>query len=551
MAQKQSLESELQKIRRGELERETERLSKNLGIPYLNLLGVPIQQEALLLANQEDASKGEFIVFQKKGAALRVATANPENKTLQEILEGLKARGFTVSLYFVSRQSLEGSLEQYKKIMPTAHVITGTVEVSGERIQKFLDQITSPNDVRNLLQDIDLARITEGLEIIFSAALKLDASDIHIEPRETDALLRFRIDGILQNIAVFSLPIFEKILSRIKILSELKLNIADSAQDGRFSIQVFDGSVDIRVSTIPTKQGESLVLRTLNPKKLITFEELGLRPGFKKILEAELAKTTGMLLVTGPTGSGKTTTLYAFLKKLASPDLKIITIEDPIEYRLGNISQTQVDPKKNYTFETGLRAVLRQDPDVVLVGEIRDQETAETALHAALTGHLVFSTLHTNDAPGAVARLIDMKINPTIIAPAINIVLAQRLIRRVCKTCVKLAPPDIQTKEMLEKFFKTLPSLTPRPPLKAILLPEVSGCAECNEGYKGRIGIFEFFVVNKAVEKLILENAPISALQETAKSSGMITVQQDAVLRAIEGLTTIQEVERVTGKIEV
>lgn len=551
MPSKPTLESELQKIRLKEMEREAERTAKTLRIPYLSLFGVPIQQEALLLASEEDSKKGGFIVFQKKGTALRVAAANPQNPLFQEILRALNGRGFETSVFFVSRQSLERAWEQYKKILPAQHVITGTVEISGTRIEKFLEEIHSPQDVRKLLETINLSRVTEGLEIVFGAAIKLDASDVHFEPKETGAVLRFRIDGILQEIAVFSLPVFEKILSRAKILAELKLNISAIAQDGRFSIQISNSPVDIRVSTIPTKFGESIVLRILNPKKLITFKELGLREDFGKTLEKELSKTTGMILVTGPTGSGKTTTLYAFLKKLASPELKIITIEDPIEYRLDGISQTQVDPKKKYTFATGLRAILRQDPDVILVGEIRDQETAETALHASLTGHLVFSTLHTNNAPGAIARLIDMRINPNIIAPAINMVLAQRLIRSVCPNCKKIAPPAEETKKMLERFFKTLPPSIPRPQVKDIRLPVVQRCFKCNNGYKGRVGIFEFFVMNKEIEQLILESASISALQEAAKRAGMISVQQDGVLRAIEGLTTIEEVERITGKIEI
>jgi len=453
MPKKPDLASELKKIRQQELERVAERKVKSLGIPYLNLFGVPIQQEALLLSTKEESKRGEFLIFKKSGRRVGIATINPKNPLFQEVVHKLTKKGFEVAVYFISLQSFRGGWEQYDKMLPSPKKISGAVEISSDRIEKFLKQIQSIDTVKTLLGNINLARVTEGLEIVFSASIQLDASDIHLEPSAENALLRFRIDGILQNVVVFSLPIYKKFLSRIKILSGLKLNIAATAQDGRFSIDLGGVPIEIRTSTIPTKNGESIVLRILNPKKLISFEELGLRDPFRRTLERELAKTTGILLVTGPTGSGKTTTLYAFLKKLTSPDVKIITIEDPIEYRLPNISQTQVDPKKNYTFSSGLRAILRQDPDVVLVGEIRDKTTAETALHAALTGHLVFSTLHTNDAVGVIARLVDMDVNPNIIAPAINIAVAQRLIRKVCPKCKKLLPPRRRNKKPVEKIL--------------------------------------------------------------------------------------------------
>jgi type IV pilus assembly protein PilB len=347
----------------------------------------------------------------------------------------------------------------------------------------------------------------------------------------------------------FEKKIYKGILSRIKLLSGIKLNITDRAQDGRFTAALEDLPIEIRVSTIPTEYGESIVMRLLNPKKLIDLEQLGLRGDLLEIFKEEIKRTTGMIIVTGPTGSGKTTTLYAFLKKIVNPEIKIITIEDPIEYRLEGITQTQVDPAKGYTFANGLRAIVRQDPDVILVGEIRDGETANIAIQAALTGHLVLSTLHTNDAAGTVARLVNLGVKPYDIGPALNMIVAQRLVRKVCKKCKKEREA---TKEELEKFKKFLSDLPPQikiPEIKeGLKIAQTVGCEDCNfTGFKGRSGIYEIILFDDEMEKFILKEQSIAALREKAKEKGMVTMYQDGLIKVLQGETTIEEVERVVS----
>lgn len=391
--------------------------------------------------------------------------------------------------------------------------------------------------------------ITEITEIIFGGAINLESSDIHFEPRESDCRLRIRIDGILED--VFPLPIktYEGILSRIKLLAGLKLNVTDRPQDGRFSIffKPNEKPIEIRVSTLPSEKGEAVVARILNPKSLISLEELGLREDLLRTFRKEIQKPNGMIIVTGPTGAGKTTTLYAFLKEINKPELKIITIEDPIEYRLEGIQQTQVDPVHGYDFANGLKSIMRQDPDVILVGEIRDLETASIALQAALTGHLVFSTLHTNDAAGTVARLIALGEKPVNIAPALNMAVAQRLVRKVCKKCSKFEKPNNEESLKIEKALKTFPKGISIPKIDKI--PKAVGCENCNfTGYRKRVGIFESFLFDDEMEKVILRSPSIAELREIMIKKGMVTMYQDGILKVLQGITTIEEVERVTSE---
>jgi type II secretory ATPase GspE/PulE/Tfp pilus assembly ATPase PilB-like protein len=311
--------------------------------------------------------------------------------------------------------------------------------------------------------------------------------------------------------------------------------------------------IEIRVSTLPAENGESIVMRTLNPKNLIEIEVLGLRKDLVEIFNKEMQRPNGMIIVTGPTGSGKTTTLYAVLKKINSPDVKIITIEDPIEYHIEGLSQTQVDPAKGYNFANGLKALMRQDPDIILVGEIRDLETAEIALQAALTGHLVFSTLHTNDAAGAVARLVDLGVRPVSIAPAINMIVAQRLPRKVCKKCAKLISPSPKDLAKIKKGLAGVKKeiLPPAFFAKDFKIPKAVGCKECNStGYRGRVGIYETFLIDDEMERFILTSPSIVAMRELAIKKGMILMQQDGLIKVLEGTTTLDEIERVAGEVE-
>jgi type II secretory ATPase GspE/PulE/Tfp pilus assembly ATPase PilB-like protein len=380
------------------------------------------------------------------------------------------------------------------------------------------------------------------LDIILGGSIKLGASDIHFEPKEKEVKLRIRLDGILQDVLIFERKIYEALLSRIKLLSGMKINIFEKPQDGRFSVIFERTMIEIRSSTLPAEWGESVVLRILNPKSLISLEELGLREDLLKIFNEEIKKPNGMIIVTGPTGSGKTTTLYAILKKIQRPEIKIITIEDPIEYHLEGITQTQVDPKAGYDFANGLRAIVRQDPDVILVGEIRDLETAQIALQAALTGHLVLTTLHTNDAAGTVARLVALGEKPVNIAPAINMAVAQRLVRKVCESCSVFEKPTDEEIKKIKEGLKNLNFAIP----KDLKIKRARGCEDCNfTGYRGRTGIFEAFLVDDEMEKFILTGPSISALREMAQKKGMITMYQDGLLKVIKGITTIEEVERV------
>ena len=434
--------------------------------------------------------------------------------------------------------------------MEQAKKITGEVKIPQHIVKDIQEKVKNIPDFKKKIEASFKKTTTELLSIILAGAINLDASDIHIEPEEKQARNRIRADGILQDVLFFDLKTHKALVSRIKLLSKLKLNVTDRPQDGRFSILLGATPIEIRASSLPAEYGESIVLRILNPKNLINVEALGLREDLSKIFNKEIKKPNGMILVTGPTGSGKTTTLYAILKKLNKPEVKIITIEDPIEYHLEGISQTQVDSRKGYDFAKGLRSIMRQDPDIVLVGEIRDFETAKIGLQAALTGHLVLSTLHTNDAAGTIARLQALGEKPNNIAPAINIAIAQRLVRKVCQKCVefkKASPED------LKKIKKALKGLSPEikiPELTASTkIPQAKGCKECNSfGYKGRIGIFEFFLNDTDMEKFILTSPSISSMRELAIKKGMALMRQDGFIKVLEGTTTIEEIERVAAE---
>jgi len=425
--------------------------------------------------------------------------------------------------------------------------ITGEVEIPSA----FLEKIKNIPQLEKKIEEFLTKSTSELVATILAGAISLNASDIHIEPEEEKVRLRMRIDGVLQDVLIFDLKTYRLLLSRIKLLSKLKLNVTNRPQDGRFSILIGKTVIEIRTSTLPAEWGETIVMRTLNPENLIEIEALGLRKDLAEVLNKEIRRPNGMILVTGPTGSGKTTTLYAVLKRINSPEIKIITIEDPVEYHLKGLSQTQVDPSRGYTFANGLRALMRQDPDVILVGEMRDLETAEIACQAALTGHLVFSTLHTNDAAGAIARLVDLGVRPATIAPALNMIIAQRLPRKVCKKCFELIPSSeeqrVKIKKDLEKIKKEiLPSNFFDPNFK---IPKINGCEDCNfTGYRGRIGIYEFFQVDDEIEKFILTNPSIVAVRELAIKKGMVLMHQDGLIKVLEGKTTIEEIERVTGE---
>lgn len=435
--------------------------------------------------------------------------------------------------------------------------ITGETKITEAIFSEIKKEVNNISGFKKKVETSLEGKLTEILEIILGGAIYLNVSDIHFEPKEENTNLRVRIDGLLQDVLLFDKKTYKSIISRVKLLSKLQLNITDRPQDGRFSILMPPKKpeekplpIEIRTSILPSEYGETIVLRILNPKSLIDLEALGLRKDLFDLFQKEIKKPNGMIIITGPTGSGKTTTLYAFLKKIQSPETKIITIEDPIEYHLAGISQTQVNPKKGYDFANGLRSIMRQDPDVVLVGEIRDLKTASIALQAALTGHLVFTTLHTNDAAGTIVRLQALGEKAINIAPAINMAVAQRLIRRVCKKCSKTKTISSQELEKFKKELEKLPKNVETPKFnKNSKIPVIAGCKDCNNtGYKGRTGIYETFLIDDDIERFVLTSPSIAALKEKAIEKGMVTMYQDGLIKVLKGITTIEEVKKATGE---
>ncbi|MEK7173950.1 MAG: type II/IV secretion system protein [Patescibacteria group bacterium] len=529
-------------------------LSKKYNLPYLNLDTITIDASAVSLVPESGAHGAELAVFQTVGKKIKVAIRNPNSDAAKGILEELKRNQYKPQVYMVSRHSLEKAWERYKEARKAKPFSKGIVtliddEMVSNAVINSLDQLRE--HLEPFIQSEEERHLSLSFELLLKGALLLDASDIHIEEEEQKTRLRLRLDGILHDVIFFSQKAYKLLLSRIKLLSGLKLNVRERAQDGRFTIRVKEGDIEVRTSTLPGPYGESIVMRILSPQTIaLSMEDLGMqKPVFNMMIE-ELNKPNGLILTTGPTGSGKTTTLYAFLKRVNSPGVNIITIEDPIEYHLAGINQTQVDTERGYDFSNGLRSILRQDPDIILVGEIRDRETAEIGMHAALTGHLVFSTLHTNNAPGTIPRLTDLGVQPNIIAPAINIAMAQRLVRRLCSVCkeeYKLSGDELK---QIEHAVADLPSVYKKPPqISENPVWRAKGCGACNNtGYKGRVGVFEVFSINDEIERMILELPSEASVRQAAKQQGMLTIQQDGALKTLAGITSWDEVVRVTGE---
>lgn len=550
----QKVEEKLHALRMEEEEQLAQILSKKYNLPYINLDTITIDASAVSMVPEAQARDAELAVFQMVGKKIKVAIRNPNLLNAQELLGELKQKQYEPQIYMVSRRGLEKAWERYKEAKKTKPFSKGIVSLVDEEIisQAELHTITKLRErLESFVQSEEEHHLSFTLEIMLKGALLMDASDIHIEEEEKDTRLRLRLDGALHDVMFFSQKAYNLLLSRIKLLSGLKLNIRERAQDGRFTIREKEGDIEVRVSTLPGPYGESIVMRILSPKTIsLSMENLGMQPPVFTMMIEELNKPNGLILTTGPTGSGKTTTLYAFLKHANSPDENIITIEDPIEYHLAGINQTQVDKERGYDFSNGLRSILRQDPDIILVGEIRDQETAEIAMHAALTGHLVFSTLHTNNAPGTIPRLIDLGVQPNIIAPAINIAMAQRLVRRLCPSCKEKYTLSGEELKQIEHTLQDLPVPFPKPKQDSLYVAwHAKGCDICNHiGYKGRIGVFEVFRIDDEIERMILELPSEARVRETAKKQGMLTMQQDGALKTLAGITTWDEVVHVTGE---
>lgn len=553
MLQTKALEEKLARQRKAAEEADAKRRAEALKLPYLDLVSVkvPTEIKAMQLVAEAEAKEALVVPVQVARKKLVIAAFNPEKPETKAVLERLK-KNYTVTVMVSSLSSLNHGWTYYQYVPTEEKEISGRVAIDHTRLGELMTRMTNLEDVRQAIADFKSPLTSEMLEIVIAGAMALRASDIHLEPREGGGTLRYRIDGLLYSAYDgFAAHVYHSLVTRVKLLSNLKLNVADEPQDGRFTIDLEDRDIEVRTSLIPSEYGETSVMRVLDPNALkVNLEELGWRADDLAIVRSEIKKPNGLILNTGPTGSGKTTTLYAFLKHVWKPEIKIITVEDPIEYHLEGISQTQVDPDANYTFASGLRAILRQDPNIILVGEIRDKETAEIALNASLTGHIVFSTLHTNDAVGAVPRLLDLGIQPQILGPALSLVIAQRLVRVLCKTCRVPSPLSKEETERINKLLAGLPARVDRTPYATPTVFTSKGCAECkNLGYRGRTSIFELFAITKELEEMIYKNPTELDLARLAREGGMTTMQEDGTLKVLQGITSFEEVERVTGPL--
>lgn len=541
----------LEELKRTEAENLTKILSAKYNVPYIDLTIFPINIDALRVIKEDEARAAGLVTFNIFDKKVYVGVLSPTNSKTREKIEEIKAKGFEPSVYMVSEQSLHKVWERYKDLSYSFETKGGALTVSSEEISSFSKRVQNLDDIARLIEEglsaKKIYRISKLLEVILAGALSTGASDIHLEPEENYVRLRYRLDGMLTDVLKFDSETYSLLLSRIKLLSNLKLNVKGKAQDGRFSIKIDATEIEIRTSLLPGAYNDTIVLRVLNPNAIsVPLEELGIHPRLLAILEHEISKPNGMILNTGPTGSGKTTTLYAFLKKIHMPGIKIITIENPIEYHLPGIVQTQTDNDKGYTFLEGLRSALRQDPDVIMVGEIRDEETAEIAINSALTGHLVFSTLHTNNAAGTYPRLIDLEVNPKVITSSLSLAMAQRLVRKLCNKCKKRVAIDGKNKAKIDRIIKSIGDKTYLNGIQMTHIWESVGCSECHQtGYKGRIGVFEAIKSDAAIEAIVQNNPSEREIKKAARSQNILNMQQDGILKALQGITSIEELERV------
>lgn len=552
------LKEQLSKIWQQSEERLAKAAAGKQRTAYLDLREAPIQIEAYKLLSEEKAKAAEILVIERKGYSLAAAAVNPQRAETVAVIKELKDQGFKISLFEVSKESLEYGLTLYDQLPKDRSEITTRVDVSAEKVAELEKELTSLQKVSEAVSKflVGAPQTGEVINVVLAGALTNRASDVHFETADGgNARLRYRIDGVLQTV-IEGIPkdLYHLILLRIKLLCNLRLNINTISQDGAFGIKLGDLEIELRVAISPSEFGEAIVMRILDPRSIqITMEQLGFRPDDLAIVKEELKAPNGMILNTGPTGSGKTTTLYAFLRTLATSEVKIITIEDPIEYHLAGIEQTQVNERVGYTFAGGLRSMMRQDPDMILVGEIRDQETAQIALQAALTGHVVFSTLHTNSSAGVIPRLLDLGAQPVSIGPALNLVIAQRLVRKLCEKC-KVEEGIASYKEKIAKFLEELPERVDKTPyqnVEKIFVAKDGGCEACHStGYKGRCGIYELLRIDDSFETLISGRAGEGEIEKFSKTKGIVLLQQDGILKVLAGLTSLEEVESVTGPIE-
>jgi len=525
---------------------ETARAAAAFGIPHIDLEKFPVSQQALRLLTADQAKELGAVAFFANNEQFRVGALDPTSSGVQEFKTTTEEKiGATGRIYMISQRSFDKVLELYKTL-PTIVAITKDVSIKAEELDKVKEAITDFSSFEQLLQRTST---TDLVTFIMGAGLKLGASDVHIESEQEGIVIRFRIDGILHDAAILPVELYKKLVSRLKLISSLKININNKPQDGRFTVVLPDGDVDVRVSTIPTVYGESVVMRLLIQRETpSSLADLGITGYSLEVLEREITRPNGMIITTGPTGSGKTTTLYAIMNILNKPAVKIITLEDPVEYKMEGINQSQIDRSKDYTFAKGLKSMLRQDPDIAMVGEIRELETADIAIQASLTGHLILSTLHTNNAFGAIPRFLSMGVKPFLLAPALNCIMGQRLVRRLNPEKQVKATLSTDQQKRVEEVIASMPDalrqqVTAMPMEFYTAVDHAEGGAE---GYKGRIGIYEVVHMTKELEQHILSGKVSEyQIQELAMSQGTITMVQDGIIKALNGMTSIDEVFRV------
>ena len=543
---RQRLDEKIQHLDVQEKEKQTQAQASTLGLNYIDLQGFPINPDSISVIPQATAVRLGLVCFWYSIDDLRLGITNSNSEELRAYAASLGREHYaTPVLYLISEASFKSALKVYERAPKFRKVVRG-VTITEHNLEQASEKISS---LKDLAANIERAAATEAVTMVIAGGLKTRASDIHLEAEEGGVKLRYRIDGVLYMVATVPAATAAKAIPRLKLLSGLKINVADRPQDGRFTIHLKNDEVDVRVSSLPTVFGESIVMRLLRGSGVgVAFESLGLVGTAYKLLSVEMRKPNGMILSTGPTGSGKNTTLYAIINTLNNAELKIITIEDPIEYKLPGVNQSQVEADRGYTFATGLRSILRQDPNVIMIGEIRDPETADTAVQSALTGHLVLSTLHTNNAAGAIPRLLSLGAKATLLPSALNASIGQRLVRRLCASCkVPDTPPEMMLAEA-EAVLKKVPAAEQQRISAKHQFLKGAGCDECQGlGYKGQIGIFEVLVMTPDLKKAVVaDRASDTVVEELAEAAGMVTMFQDGVLKALAGLTALSEVFRVT-----
>lgn len=509
--------------------------AKLIGISFVSLATLPITPEALSLIPKAVAARFNLVPFSfdKENNTLSVAMGDPLDIEAVNFIR--QKTGLNIITYQAAPSEIKNALQAQYSFGLVGEVKEALKETEKMQVKTF--------DQKSISQVIKEAPIAKIVSTILEYSMKSRASDVHIEPHEDRVRVRYRIDGILYERLSLPKPVQEAVVSRIKILSDMKIDEHRTPQDGRFNFKYAEDEVDLRVSVLPTVHGEKVVMRLLRKSGGIpTLSELGLRGMSLKNLELSILRPHGIIIVCGPTGSGKTTTLYSVLSKLNTTRVNILTLEDPIEYQIIGINQVQINTDVGLTFATGLRSFLRQDPNIILVGEIRDKETTELAIQAALTGHLVFSTLHTSSAAGALPRLLDMGAETFLLGSTMNAIMGQRIARKICSDCrMEYVPP----REMVEEIKRTLGDLFPAS-LSEVKLYKGKGCDKCGHlGYFGRVGIFEVLLVSPKLEKLILQRSDATTIEQQAKAEGMITMKQDGYLKVLEGISTIDEILRV------